>query len=65
MNTVVRRVMERTDLAAADRRLDKGVRKGVTFVPKRGARVVLRAAPKPVSAALGVPLAAREAHQGA
>jgi cytochrome P450 len=65
MNTVVRRVMERTDLAAADRRLDKGVRKGVTFVPKRGARVVLRAAPTPARADSGVPRPAREAPQGA
>jgi cytochrome P450 family 135 len=50
MNTVVRRVIERTDLAPADRRPDKGVRKGITFVPKRGARVVMKAAPKPAEA---------------
>jgi cytochrome P450 len=65
MNIVVRRVIERTDLAAADRRLDKGVRRGVTFVPKRGARVVLRAAPRPVSGASGAPRSAQEAPQGA
>jgi len=47
MKTVVRQVIERTDLVAADRRPDKGVRKGVTFVPKRGARVVMRSAPQP------------------
>ena len=46
MKVVVRRVIERTDLVAADRRPDRGVRKGITFVPKRGARVVMRAAPK-------------------
>ena len=48
MNVVVRRVIERTDLAPADRRPDRGVRRGVTFVPKNGARVVMRGgAPKP------------------
>src|SRR5919197_6138859 len=48
MNVVVRRVIERTDLAPAGPRPDKGMRRGVTFVPKHGARAVLRAAPKPV-----------------
>ena len=47
MNVVVRRVIERTDLAPARRRPDKGVRKGITFVPKHGARAVMRSAPKP------------------
>jgi cytochrome P450 len=46
MNVVVRRVIERTDLTPADRRPDRGVRRGVTFVPKNGARVVMRGAPK-------------------
>jgi cytochrome P450 len=50
MNVVVRRVIERTDLVPADRRPDKGVRQGVTFVPKRGVRVLMRAAPKPAPA---------------
>jgi cytochrome P450 family 135 len=49
MNVVVRRVIERTDLAAADPRPEKGVRRGITFVPKNGARVVMRSAPKPAS----------------
>jgi cytochrome P450 len=47
MNVVVRRVIERTDLAPADQRPDRGVRQGITFVPKRGARVVMRASPSP------------------
>ena len=42
MKTVVRQVIERTDLVAADRRPDKGVRKGDTFVPKHGARLSRR-----------------------
>jgi cytochrome P450 family 135 len=46
MAVVIRRVLERTDLAAVDRRPEKGVRKGVTFAPKRGVRVVLEAAPR-------------------
>jgi cytochrome P450 len=40
MRTVISRVLERTDLRAADRRPEPGVRKGVTFVPKRGVRVI-------------------------
>jgi cytochrome P450 len=40
MRTVISRVVERTDLRAADRRPEPGVRKGVTFVPKRGVRVI-------------------------
>ncbi|HEY1358297.1 MAG TPA: cytochrome P450 [Thermoleophilaceae bacterium] len=51
MHTVVRRVIERTDLVAADRREDKGVRRGITFVPKNGARVVMRSAPRPAAEA--------------
>jgi cytochrome P450 family 135 len=47
MNVVVRRVLERTDLTPAGRRPAKGVRKSITFSPKDGARVVMRAAPKP------------------
>ena len=47
MAVVIRRVLERADLSPADRRPDKGVRHGVTFVPKRGVRVVMGAPPKP------------------
>jgi cytochrome P450 len=40
MRTVIRRVLERADLRPAGRP-DRGVRKGVTFVPKRGTRAKL------------------------
>jgi cytochrome P450 len=53
MGVVIRRVLERTQLAPADRRPDKGVRKGITFVPKRGVRVLLREPPLPVAATDG------------
>ena len=46
MGVVIRRVLERTDLAPSDRRREKGVRKGVTHVPRRGVRVVMREPPK-------------------
>jgi cytochrome P450 len=47
MAVVIRRVLERTSLAPADRRPEKPVRKGITFVPKRGVRVVLVDSPAP------------------
>jgi cytochrome P450 len=53
MAVVVRRVLERTRLAPADRRPEKGVRKGITFVPKRGVRVVMGDAPRPAEGAAG------------
>ena len=40
MRVVIRRVLERTDLRPVDRRPEKGLRKGVTIVPRRGVRVV-------------------------
>lgn len=46
MGVVIRRVIERTRLAPADARPDKGVRQGITFVPKRGVRVVMGEEPK-------------------
>lgn len=51
MNVVIRRVLERTDPQAAGRRPEKAVRKGVTFVPARGARVVIAAPPRAVTTA--------------
>jgi cytochrome P450 len=48
MATVIRRVLERADLQPVGRRPEKGVRKGITFVPKRGVRVTQRRAPEPV-----------------
>src|SRR5215211_189189 len=51
MNVVVRQVIERTELEAADRRPDRGHRRGITFVPKRGARVIMRSAPGPAEQA--------------
>ena len=60
MKVVIRRVLERAQLRPVGRRPEKAVRKGVTFVPKRGARVVLEATPRPAVAAAddGVPVAA-------
>jgi cytochrome P450 family 135 len=46
MQVVIRRVLERTRLRPAARP-EKGVRKGVTIVPKRGVRVILTAPPRP------------------
>jgi cytochrome P450 len=51
MATVIRRVLERADLQPVGRRPEKGVRKGITFVPKRGARVTQRRAPTAAAAA--------------
>jgi len=39
MRVVIRRVLERSALTLADRRPEKGVRRGITFVPARGVRV--------------------------
>jgi cytochrome P450 len=44
MRVVIRRVLERADLKAVGRP-EKGVRRGVTIVPKRGVRVIQRSAP--------------------
>jgi cytochrome P450 len=40
MRVVIRRVLERTQLRAVGSRPEKGVRKGITFVPRQGVRVV-------------------------
>ena len=40
MRTVIRRVLERTQLEPVGRSPERGVRRGITFVPKRGVRVV-------------------------
>jgi cytochrome P450 len=53
MRVVITRVLERTSLAASGAP-EKGVRKGVTIVPRRGVRVTQTRAPKP---AAPVPLA--------
>jgi cytochrome P450 family 135 len=50
MQTVIRRVLERTRLEAVGRRPEKRVRKGVTIIPKRGVRVVQPTAPLPAEA---------------
>ena len=49
MGVVIRRILERTDLAPAGLRPEAGVRKGITFVPKHGVPVVMREAPKPAA----------------
>jgi cytochrome P450 len=47
MQTVIRRVLERAHLKAVGRRPEKGVRKGVTIVPRRGVRVIQTLPPRP------------------
>jgi cytochrome P450 len=49
MRVVIARVLARAQLAPAGRP-ERGVRKGVTIVPRRGVRVVQTAAPRPASA---------------
>jgi cytochrome P450 len=49
MRVVISRVLQRAGLAPAGRP-EKGVRKGVTIVPRRGVRVTQTAVPRPVSA---------------
>jgi cytochrome P450 len=49
MKVVIRRVLERAQLEPAGRRSERPVRKGVTIVPSRGARVVQRTAPHPAA----------------
>ena len=46
MRTVIRRVLERCELEPVGGP-EKGVRRGVTFTPKRGARVLMRSGPRP------------------
>jgi cytochrome P450 len=43
MRTVIKRVLERAELRPVGDRPEPGVRKGITFVPKRGARAILEA----------------------
>jgi len=45
MRVVIARVLERARLAPVGRRTEKGVRKGITFVPARGVRVRQEATP--------------------
>jgi len=40
MRVAIQRMLERTDLRPVDRRPEKGLRKGVTIVPRRGVRVI-------------------------
>jgi cytochrome P450 len=47
MQVVIHRVIERAHLKSVGRRAEKGVRKGVTIVPKRGVRVVQERPPHP------------------
>ena len=51
MRTVVSRVVERTQLAPVRRRPERGVRKGITFTPKRG--VVVKQTTAPANAERG------------
>ncbi len=53
MQVVIRRVLERTSLAPVGRRPEKGVRRGITFVPSGGVRV-----------RLGAPVVGRSARVG-
>jgi Fe-S cluster assembly iron-binding protein IscA len=56
MQVVIRRVLERTNLETVGRRPEKGVRRGITYVPAQGVRVRLAASPAGASAhsAIGV-----------
>ncbi len=47
MRVVIRRVLERAKLRPVGRRPERGVRRGITFVPRRGAQVVQTRAPAP------------------
>ena len=47
MRIVLRRVLERCSLHAADPRVDETVFRGITLAPKQGVRVVLERAPEP------------------
>jgi hypothetical protein len=40
MRVVIRQILERTDLKPASAKREKGVRKGIVFGPKHGARVI-------------------------
>jgi cytochrome P450 len=51
MQVVIRRVLERADLRAVDRRPERRLRRGVTIVPRRGVRVVLQSPPRAVATA--------------
>jgi cytochrome P450 len=51
MGVVISRVLERTELRPASRRPEGGVRRGITFVPREGARVVQTRPPAPAAAA--------------
>jgi cytochrome P450 len=48
MAVVIRRVLERARLTPAGRRPERGVRRGITFVPRNGVRVTQERAPLPV-----------------
>jgi cytochrome P450 len=50
MQTVIRRVLERTNLEPVGKRPEKRLRKGVTIVPRRGVRVVQPRRPRPAEA---------------
>src|SRR4051794_18438529 len=53
MRVVIKRVLERTRLTPAGKHPERGVRQGILFVPKRGAKVLLgerRPAPTPAPA---------------
>jgi cytochrome P450 len=50
MAVVIRRVLERAHLAPAGDRPEKGIRKGITFVPEHGARMVQVRPPLPAGA---------------
>jgi cytochrome P450 len=45
MRAVIRRVLQRAQLEPSGRRRERGVRRGIVFVPRRGVRVVQRTPP--------------------
>ncbi|MFL5821341.1 MAG: cytochrome P450 [Solirubrobacteraceae bacterium] len=50
MGVVIRRVLERARLAPIGDRPEKGIRKGITFVPEHGARMLQLRSPLPAAA---------------
>jgi cytochrome P450 len=51
MRVVISRVLERASLRPVGRRPEHAVRRGITFSPSRGARMVMASAPRPAPAA--------------
>ena len=49
MRVAIKRVLERARLEPVGRRPEKGVRKGITYQPAKGGRVIQRSTPRPAT----------------